>query len=62
MSTIIARTYSGARDLYFDLPDLLNATVEEVTHKDNTNKDYETELMLKDTKGNLHRIIIAQGY
>ena len=60
MSTIITRTYSGAIDLYHGIPNLLNATIEDITY-DNTDSDYVTTLVIKDTKGNLHRIMICQA-
>lgn len=60
MSYIIARTYSGVIDLYHGIPDLLNATVENVEY-DNSHGDYRTTLVIKDIKGNLHRIEIADA-
>ena len=59
MAYIITRTYSGGIDLFHGLPDLLNATVEDVLY-DNSNKEYKTTLVLKDVKGNLHSIEIIQ--
>ena len=55
---VIARTYSGAIDLYQGTPDLLKASVVDVEY-DNSYRDYRTTLVLKDVKGNLHRIEIA---
>jgi hypothetical protein len=60
MSVIITRTYSGAIDLYHGIPNLLNATVEEVTYN-NEHGEYETTLVLKDINGKLHSIIIADA-
>lgn len=60
MSVIIARTYSGAIDLYHGIPNLLNATIENITY-DNTDSDYVTTLVIKDINGNIHRIMIAQA-
>jgi hypothetical protein len=60
MSRVIARTYCGAIDLYHGLPDLLSATVIDVDY-DNRNEDHMTTLVFKDTKGNEHRISIAEA-
>ena len=60
MAYIIARTYSGAMDLYHGIPNLLNATIVDVEY-DNSHRDYRTTLIIKDVKGNLHRIEIADG-
>jgi hypothetical protein len=57
---IIARTYCGVIDLYHGIPDLLNATIENVEY-DNSNEEYKTILTLRDFKGNLHNITIAKG-
>lgn len=60
MAYIIARTYSGAIDLYHGIPNLLNSIVVDVEY-DNLHGEYRTTLVLKDIKGNLHKIEIANG-
>lgn len=58
MSTIIARTYSGAIDLYHGIPNLLNATVVDIEYGDS--EECETILVLKGVNDNLHRITIKR--
>ena len=60
MSNIIARTYSGAIDLYHGMPNLLNSTIEDVTY-DDTHDDHRTTLVIRDVKGILHNITIAEA-
>jgi hypothetical protein len=61
MSSIITRTYFGARDLYHGIPDLKNSTVIDVIYEKDF-EDYRTTLIFKDVKGIEHTITIAQAY
>lgn len=58
MSVIIARTYSGGRDLCVGM-DLTGATITNQESK-TTEDDYETTLTIKDARGFEHKIIIKQ--
>lgn len=57
--TIIARTYSGGKDLYYDLPSLEGARIVKVTHN-RDNSDYITNLILVDPNGTSHILQIRQ--
>lgn len=59
MSVIIARTYSGGKDLCIGM-DLTDAVItnQESNHD---GEDYETTLTIKDKRGFEHTIIIKQG-
>lgn len=59
MSYIVARTYSGGRDLNLGVPDLKDAKIIDVNYRE-TNSDYETELVIECTKGFIHKIMIVQ--
>lgn len=59
MNNIVARTYSGGIDLYHGLPDLLDAKVVDVQYN-HSDGDYQTTLVLEDSKGKLHQIMIVQ--
>jgi hypothetical protein len=55
MSTIIARTYSGAIDLWHGVPNLKDAVIINVKYDES---EYATSLIIKDVKGIIHTIII----
>lgn len=58
MSNIIARTYMGARNLYHGIPNLKDAIIIDVIYEE---EEYITTLILKDIKGQEHKITIAQA-
>lgn len=60
MSSIIARTYCGGKDLFHGIPDLVGAVVIEVVTEPITD-EYRTKIVLKDKRGKLHEIIIVQN-
>lgn len=65
MTHIIARTHMGARDLFHGVPNLKWATIIEVVHPQSpvagTSPEFGTTLIIKDTKGQIHKITIAQA-
>ena len=58
---IIARSQMGGRDLYYGVPNVKGATIEEVMKNDHGNMGrYETSLVLRLTNGNKFNIMIVQ--
>lgn len=58
---IIARSQMGGKDLYYGLPNVKGATVEEVHNSDHGNMGrYETSLVLKLVDGREFTIMIVQ--
>ena len=59
MGVIIARTYSGGRDLFYAVPNLLDAKITNIIYEKN-NDDYITELVIEDVDGLTHKLFIKQ--
>lgn len=55
---IIARTYIGAMDMCYGIPDLEGATI--IKHETNEKANYESKLTIVDKKGFEHTLIIKQ--